>query len=212
MDQLKVSSIAPGGLGLVPLLFLVVIEALSRFIDRAVNGSLLSCFEVGRDAGNQRHYENFRYRYDNKENPYNQGIIRNLREIFFSKIPPSMNDFRAIVQEEENMVESTTPNLVESIANSKEKIDIEMGPKLGEESGFSIPEILQNLDYDDIEDNFKSKEGNERIDSDLSLALSFEQELKNFMQSSIVEGGTKAEEKTEEVGSSHQTTPPVLQV
>ncbi|GFY84636.1 DHHC-type zinc finger family protein [Actinidia rufa] len=109
-------------------------------------------------------YENFRYRYDKKENPYNKGMINNLREIFISNIPPSLNDFRAFVQECENTVtESTTPK---SLGSPKEKIDIEMGTNHAEENGFSLPEILHNLDDDGIGDSVRTKEGNGRKDSD----------------------------------------------
>ncbi|XP_059646014.1 probable protein S-acyltransferase 4 isoform X1 [Cornus florida] len=172
----------------------------------------LTVFHLYLICSNQTTYENFRYRYDKKENPYNQGIIENLREIFLSKIPPSLNEFRALVQEDENMVmEPTTPNLVGSITSSKEKIDIEMGSKLAEESGFSLPEILRNLDYDNIEDNLKNKEGSGRIDSD-QVFYSVEQEPKGSWRSSTLEDGSNAEEKIDEGSSSCQITNPVLQV
>ncbi|CAA7060534.1 unnamed protein product [Microthlaspi erraticum] len=109
---------------------------------------------------NQTTYENFRYRYDKKENPYNKGILGNLWEIFLSKIPPSMNKFRSFVKEEDYMMaETPTSNLGESLVSSKEKIDIEMGGGGGgriiDESGksYSLPEILRNLNYEDLEDD-----------------------------------------------------------
>uniref|UniRef100_A0A0D9XSP4 S-acyltransferase n=1 Tax=Leersia perrieri TaxID=77586 RepID=A0A0D9XSP4_9ORYZ len=46
---------------------------------------------------NQTTYENFRYRYERKSNPYNRGAAANFAEIFFSPIPASRNDFRARV-------------------------------------------------------------------------------------------------------------------
>ncbi|KAL6890240.1 hypothetical protein ACP4OV_009003 [Aristida adscensionis] len=46
---------------------------------------------------NQTTYENFRYRYERKSNPFNRGVAANLVEIFLSPIPPSRNDFRAKV-------------------------------------------------------------------------------------------------------------------
>lgn len=55
-----------------------------------------------------------------------------------------------------------SPNLVEGIMSSKEKIDIEMGTRLRQDSGFPIPDILRNLDYDDLEDNFKNIEEGQR--------------------------------------------------
>lgn len=108
---------------------------------------------------NQTTYENFRYRYDKKENPYNKGVMGNLREVFFSKIPPSMNNFRAFIEvEEEDAVGVVTPNFGEGIMSSNEKIDIEMGMKLTEDGGFTLPEILRNLEYDDSDDDLKNSE------------------------------------------------------
>ncbi|XP_065853649.1 probable protein S-acyltransferase 4 [Euphorbia lathyris] len=112
---------------------------------------------------NQTTYENFRYRYDKKENPYNRGTVNNIMEVFFTKIPPSMNKFRSFVEEDESIVATPAmPSFGDGFANSKEKIDIEMGTKNSEGSNYSLPEILRNLDYDDeddSEDNIKPKQG-----------------------------------------------------
>nr|POF04830.1 putative protein s-acyltransferase 4 [Quercus suber] len=95
-----------------------------------------------------------------------------------------MNKFRSFVNEQEHMVvASLTPNNGESFVSSKEKIDIEMGTKRVEGSGFSLPEILRNLDYDDLVDNIKSTE-EERTPAFDSL-LSVEQEPKESVPSSI---------------------------
>lgn len=48
----------------------------------------------------QSTYENFRYRYDRSENPYNRGIFGNFMEVFCTSIPPSKNNFRAFVVRE----------------------------------------------------------------------------------------------------------------
>ena len=44
--------------------------------------------------------ENFWYRSENRVNPYNQGAVRNFREILCTKIPASKTDFRAKVERE----------------------------------------------------------------------------------------------------------------
>lgn len=137
----------------------------------------------------QTTYENFRYQYGKKENPYNKGILDNLRETFFSKVPPSLNDFRALVQECENMgTELRNPNLEGNHSNLKDKIDTEMGTKLAETSGFLIPEILWNLDYTDVEDNHnvRSREGDGRLDSD-PFFLNIEEEPIDSIRSSNTE-------------------------
>ncbi|KAF7145969.1 hypothetical protein RHSIM_Rhsim04G0118900 [Rhododendron simsii] len=151
----------------------------------------LTVFHLYLTCKNQTTYENFRYRYDKKENPYNKGILENLRETFFSKIPPSLIDFRALVQECESVgTELRNPNFEESHSSLEDKIDTEMGTKLAEMSGFSLPEILQNLDYNDVEDNHnvRSREGNGRLDSDpFFLNIDIEEEPMDFIQSSNAE-------------------------
>lgn len=110
----------------------------------------------------QTTYENFRYRYDKKENPHNKGTLRNFKEVLFSKIPPSMNDFRSWVVEDLTDVEDVTPNMGGDSISSKDKIDIEMGSsKLVTGTSLPIPEILKNLDYDDIDYNLKSEDEND---------------------------------------------------
>lgn len=44
----------------------------------------------------QTAYEYYQSRYGGKFNPYNRGVFLNIKEIFFSQIPPK-NDFRAQV-------------------------------------------------------------------------------------------------------------------
>lgn len=81
----------------------------------------------------------------------------NIKEVFFSKIPPSMNRFRSFIEMDEQMIAgSVTPNLDEGIMGSKEKIDIEMGTGIAEDNGFPIPNLLLNFDYDDLEDDLKN--------------------------------------------------------
>lgn len=148
----------------------------------------------------QTTYENFRYRYDKKENPYNGGTVKNLREVFFSKVPSSMNKFRSFVEKNEPiMVPSMMANLGEAIICPKEKIDIEMGTKCTEGSGFSLPEILRNLDYDDLEDNMMKSVEEEGIPA-FDLGLPGEQELKQFVQSSPIGDGVRMSSQQSSAG------------
>jgi palmitoyltransferase ZDHHC9/14/18 len=112
----------------------------------------------------QTTYENFRYRYDKKENPYNKGIFKNIREVFFSKMPPALNNFRSWVTEETQEMVPVTPHTAAAINNvaTKEKLDIEMGYKRGIDPNMAhMPAILQGLDYSAIENNLnlKGREG-----------------------------------------------------
>ncbi|KAI4336448.1 hypothetical protein L6164_014973 [Bauhinia variegata] len=55
----------------------------------------LTAFHLYLIFTNQTTYENFRYRYAGRMNPYNRGCTQNICELFFSKIPKSKNNFRA---------------------------------------------------------------------------------------------------------------------
>ncbi|XP_021293072.1 LOW QUALITY PROTEIN: probable protein S-acyltransferase 6 [Herrania umbratica] len=57
----------------------------------------LSIFHSYLIATNQTAYENFRYRYEGSSNPYDKGIISNIKEVLFAPLPPSGVDFRAEV-------------------------------------------------------------------------------------------------------------------
>lgn len=143
----------------------------------------------------QTTYENFRYRYDKKENPYNRGIMWNIVEIFFSRIPNSMNNFRLLVEDEEMGAPPENPHLGDAFVSSKEKIDIEMGAKLCEDRNYSLPEILRNLDYDDdSDDNSKTKEEEGRTALDASFH--HQQDVKESFKISIVDGFENPEEES----------------
>ncbi|KAK4404683.1 putative protein S-acyltransferase 4 [Sesamum angolense] len=138
-------------------------------------------------------YENFRYRYSKKENPYNKGVIKNFKEVFLSEIPPSQNNFRAIVEEDEATVaEPSNHSPVDGITSSKEKTDFEMGNKFGENSSPTLPDILRSLEFDDIDENIKDREASERSYSDQLVPL--EPDLKETMSSLKVEVDANAEE------------------
>ncbi|KAF8390774.1 hypothetical protein HHK36_025302 [Tetracentron sinense] len=88
------------------------------------------CPWVGQCIGKTT-YENFRYRYDMKTNPYNLGLARNVGEIFFSKIPTSQNNFRGKVKADSSTTFTTSLSLghVMSPEMPKTSFDIEMGGK-----------------------------------------------------------------------------------
>ncbi|CAN1295813.1 Probable protein S-acyltransferase 7 [Linum perenne] len=90
----------------------------------------LTAFHLYLISTNQTTYENFRYRYDNRANPYYKGVVDNFKEIFCSSIPPSKNDFRAVVPREPVLQPRTvggggfmSPNMGKAVE------DIEMGRK-----------------------------------------------------------------------------------
>ncbi|KAE9599715.1 hypothetical protein Lal_00045841 [Lupinus albus] len=116
----------------------------------------LTAFHFYLICSNQTTYENFRYQYDKKRNPYNKGTLQNISETFCSSIPASMLNFRSFVVEDEHMtVESMTPNIMDGMLSSKEKIDIEMGSMRAEDGGMPIPKLLQNFDFDNFEHAMK---------------------------------------------------------
>ncbi|PIN05821.1 DHHC-type Zn-finger protein [Handroanthus impetiginosus] len=161
----------------------------------------LTVFHFYLISTNQTTYENFRYRYDKKENPYNKGILKNFQEVFFSKIPSSMHDFRAFVDEDEIMLtEPTDHNLMEALMSSKEKIDIEMENKFGEDTGLTLPEILQNMELDGIEDNMGHNEDRKKADLD-EFVVPIERESTEATSSLKAEVGAYSEKKSDDIKS-----------
>lgn len=79
----------------------------------------------------QSTYENFRYRYERRVNPFNKGIFGNFIETFCSSIPSSKNNFRKKVPKDPSIL----PRIVGGGFVSPNPImgkairDIEMGRK-----------------------------------------------------------------------------------
>ncbi|CDP16720.1 unnamed protein product [Coffea canephora] len=89
----------------------------------------LTAFHLYLISTNQTTYENFRYRYDRRANPYNKGMVQNFKEIFCSPIPPSKNDFRAKVPREPTLPARSVGGGFVSPNMGKAVDDIEMGRK-----------------------------------------------------------------------------------
>ncbi|MED6171947.1 hypothetical protein PIB30_045706 [Stylosanthes scabra] len=104
---------------------------------------------------NQTTYENFRYQYDRRGNPYNKGSLGNIGETLCSRIQPSRNKFRSFVVEEEHRPHSLSPNHMDGMLTPKEKIDIEMGSMRADGGGIPIPELLRKFDFDNFDDDMK---------------------------------------------------------
>ena len=79
----------------------------------------------------QTTYENFRYHYDGKRNPYNVGCARNFREVFFSKIPTSKNNFCAKVKGDSSSIFSASMSVGRPMSPEmpKTRFDVEMGKR-----------------------------------------------------------------------------------
>uniref|UniRef100_A0A2N9I569 Uncharacterized protein n=1 Tax=Fagus sylvatica TaxID=28930 RepID=A0A2N9I569_FAGSY len=99
-------------------------------------------------------YENFRYRYDGKMNPYNRGCARNIMDIFFSKIPSSRNNFRAKVKGGSSSVFTTSMPLGRAMSPEmpKRSFDIETGKR----------QAVAAEDFEDIQSQIESVGGLER--------------------------------------------------
>lgn len=77
----------------------------------------------------QTTYENFRYRYDRRANPYNKGVVDNFKEIFCGSTAPSKNKFRAMVAREPVIPSRNVAGGFVSPNMGKAVEDIEMGRK-----------------------------------------------------------------------------------
>ncbi|XP_020101349.1 probable protein S-acyltransferase 4 isoform X2 [Ananas comosus] len=110
----------------------------------------LTIFHLYLIGTNQTTYENFRYRYNRKENPYSKGILRSFTDLFFSKTPPSMVNFRSRIPEDAPETRSYSPNENDSKEASNER----------------IPGILQNLEYSSTKDNNNDSDDEETREVD----------------------------------------------
>ncbi|XP_020671818.1 probable protein S-acyltransferase 1 isoform X1 [Dendrobium catenatum] len=99
---------------------------------------------------NQTTYENFRYRFDKNNNPFDKGLLGNIKEVFFSRIAPSMINFRAWVLDEPFGSISYAPHLGIDVISTSEKFDTEMGDKMPN------PTTAHNLDYNFINEYQKN--------------------------------------------------------
>ncbi|XP_076893077.1 putative protein S-acyltransferase 7 [Bidens hawaiensis] len=88
----------------------------------------LTAFHLYLISTNQTTYENFRYRYDRRANPYNKGVIQNFGEIFCTTIPASKNKFRAYAPKEPGIEGRSVGGFV-SPNMGKAAEEIEMGRK-----------------------------------------------------------------------------------
>ncbi|KAM5582068.1 putative protein S-acyltransferase 7 [Rosa sericea] len=89
----------------------------------------LTAFHLYLISTNQTTYENFRYRYDRRANPYNKGVVNNFKEIFCTSIPESKNDFREKVPREPVLPPRPGGGGFMSPNMGKAVDDIEMGRK-----------------------------------------------------------------------------------
>ncbi|WOL12577.1 putative protein S-acyltransferase 1 isoform X1 [Canna indica] len=124
----------------------------------------LTAFHFYLISTNQTTYENFRYRYDKKENPYNKGLLGNFAEVFFSTIPKSLNDFRSWVLFHGFEDDSVSRNDLFEFGSMKEMSmpDLEKGSNMNEFGSMKhMPSILQNLDCSSIDENYPQKGRND---------------------------------------------------
>ncbi|CAH2058577.1 unnamed protein product [Thlaspi arvense] len=135
------------------MLLLMVITDDSVFV-----ALILYCFvAVWFVGGLTTTYENFRYRYDKKENPYAKGFFKNLYELFFARIPPPMIKFRDWAPEEPDAeVGSIASELDRTFGPRGDKYDMEM--EIGDCKTSKTGLHLQALDNNNqIEETVKRK-------------------------------------------------------
>lgn len=110
----------------------------------------LTVFHLYLMSTNQTTYENFRYRYDKKINPFNQGVLGNFKEVLCSGIPPSKVNFRAqappevLVFGDFSLQHRARNNMdIMGLKNEKAHADVEMG---GKSAWTSVPdESVQDI-------------------------------------------------------------------
>ncbi|KAK9117628.1 hypothetical protein Sjap_016575 [Stephania japonica] len=120
----------------------------------------LTIFHLYLIGTNQTTYENFRYRYDRRANPYNRGIVDNFKEIFFTSIPASENKFRESVPQETGLQHQTVGGGFVSPNMGKDVGGIEMGRKAGWGEMAGMDDLEGRGSIEDCLDNKESGFGN----------------------------------------------------
>ncbi|XP_077250411.1 DHHC-type zinc finger family protein [Tasmannia lanceolata] len=112
----------------------------------------LTVFHLYLISTNQTTYENFRYRYDRRANPYHRGVVENFKEIFFTSIPPSKNKFRARIPQEPGLQPRSvgggfiSPNMGKTVG------DLELGRKTTwAEGGAGVGDYERGLNNDGLD-------------------------------------------------------------
>ncbi|WOL13003.1 hypothetical protein Cni_G21772 [Canna indica] len=67
---------------------------------------------------NQTASENFKQRYGKNPNPYDKGMLRNIQEAFFTRLPPSKVNFRAVVEPDWHSIARVFARREDGLANA----------------------------------------------------------------------------------------------
>ena len=126
----------------------------------------LTAFHSYLSCTNQTTYENFRYRYEGKSNPYNRGAARNLLEICLSPIPASKHDFRQKVVVDPNALFYSPPSMAYSysfgqFSSSKKSFNTQgsLSFDLGAGGHTAKRTSIGSSDFGDIYGSSSGKEG-----------------------------------------------------
>lgn len=102
----------------------------------------------------QTTYENFRYRSDNRINVYDRGCSYNFFEVFCTKMNPSKNKFRSVVQEESQrppMPVSRDTDVEDSGDDRRMKVEDDL------DIGGDLLKISQRHNIEDVEADIRSR-------------------------------------------------------
>lgn len=103
----------------------------------------------------QTTYENFRYRADNRINVYDRGCLNNFFEVFCTKVKPSKNNFRAVVQEESQRPPMPTSRDAEAEETGGDDRRMKVEDDL--DIGGDLLKISQRHNIEDIEADIRSR-------------------------------------------------------
>ncbi|KAL2932572.1 putative protein S-acyltransferase 4 [Bienertia sinuspersici] len=78
--------------------------------------------------------------------------LMSTNQLFFTKIPPSAINFREMVLVEDVYIPES-PSCDENLLGLRKNLDLEMAERLTKNGSLTIPSILQNLEYADVDDS-----------------------------------------------------------
>lgn len=105
----------------------------------------------------QTTYENFRYRYEKKKNPFNEGFFKNLKDVFCSKLPPPI-DFREWVSVEDDDATSVG-SFTQRFGASTAKGNLKREPSIFQKKDDSLPNNYNTFSYLESDRDLKGNNG-----------------------------------------------------
>ncbi|KAF4352092.1 hypothetical protein F8388_000784 [Cannabis sativa] len=154
------------------LLCIFVFSLSALYIKVLMDDHRTTVWKAMKDSPASTTYENFRYRADNRINVYNRGCLNNFLEVFFTKVKPSRNNFRAFVQEEvQKPMTLPSPRAGQDDMAGDPRSKVEDDLEIGED----LLKISQRRNFEEMDEDIRSR----GIDEDMRSRGGFDEDIRS---------------------------------